>query len=202
MHPENRRPVAWRGQMLALIVCAWAAAAMPVRGSSDNATVPEAATCGNGVLEQGEACDACPTDCTVRPCQTGSGSYRVTVELSTPPGERVAAATLLLTYRAGTVRIPGKGSAPSVRERVRVVPQDTFAAVNDRGYALRVALARPATLKSGQVLDVEFDTCGGESRASIEAFRCIVEGCGGDSGTVAGCNCSVSPSPDSLAEAR
>jgi hypothetical protein len=84
---------------------------------------------------------------------------------------------------------------------VRVVPQDTFAAVNDRGYALRVALARPAALNSGHLLDVEFDACGGDSPPSIEAFRCIVEGCGGEAGTVSGC-CSVSPSPDSLAETR
>jgi hypothetical protein len=126
----------------------------------------------------------------------------VAVELSTPPNERVAATTVLVTYRTGTVRLPGKGSAPSVRERVRVVPPATFAAVNDRGYALRVALARPEILSSGHLLDVEFDACGRDAAPSIDDFRCLVESCGGESGVVQGCACSVSPAQDALAEAR
>jgi hypothetical protein len=186
---------------LAALVCAWPPAALAAQDASSVAAAASTGTCGNGVLEQGESCDLCPADCTVRPCHTGSGSYRVAVDLSTPPGERVAAATVLVTYRAGTVRLPGKGSAPSVRERVHIVPNDTFAAVNDRGYALRVALARPAALTSGRLLDVDFDACG-DSSATIEAFRCIVEGCGGESGAVAGCRCSVSPSQDSRSATR
>lgn len=145
--------------------------------------------CGNGLLEVGETCEDCPSDCAVRPCSATATAFSVTADLNPPLGQAPTAATILLAYDSGRLSIPGSGSDASVRQRVRPpAPLPQSFAVNDLNYAVRVVITRSTPL--AVLFSASFDVCEGAT-GSLAYVACIVEGCAAGAGPVRGCSCSV-----------
>lgn len=148
-------------------------------------------TCGNGLLEPGETCASCASDCTVGLCAPGTPLRVIEVRLAVPSGQTASSGTFLVGYRSNRVSLPGSGSASTVRGRVKNTPGNTLVQVNDFDYALRVVLSRAGGLPQGRIFTVDFDSCQGATAPAASDFACAVEGCAGQFGPLAGCACSV-----------
>lgn len=155
------------------------------------ATAAQSSTCGNGVLDGDESCDACATDCTIRPCIATEGRFTVQVTFVAPPGRSVSSTTVRLSYRSDVISLPGKGADPTIRERVTGVPSETFSAVNDLGYALRVVASRASDLAAGPLFSAAFDLCQSAAAPTVADLACVVEACGSQTGAVSDCRCTV-----------
>jgi hypothetical protein len=154
-----------------------------------------AARCGNGLIEQGESCEACAADCKVEACEAGSGASTFRVELAAPPGSQPSAVTLLLAYRSSVLGIPGKGSDPEVRQRIESDASPAVLIPNDLGHALRVVVAKGGGFGSTTVVRVRFDRCAGAREPALGDLACVVEGCSGAAGAIHGCTCAVGAAP-------
>jgi len=148
-----------------------------------------ATTCGNGLLDAGETCTACPADCVVQRCTAGAQRVIVGIEGTWTADEHVSGVTVVLSYRGNRVSLPGKGSDSTVRSRVTDTPADAVVAVNDLDYALRVVLARGTPMPAGRLLNVAFDQCDGAPPVTASDFACSIEGCASVYGPAASCGC-------------
>jgi hypothetical protein len=154
------------------------------------ATPSSGAQCGNHVLEPGETCEGCPTDCAVQACTGGSPTVVVTVDLVPPLGEQPTTATVLVGYDNAVIALPGSGSVPSVRQRIiPPAPLPQSFGVNDLDYAVRVVVSRNMPL--GRLVTATFDRCQGAPAPVGADFACTVEGCAAGGAPVTGCSCTV-----------
>lgn len=167
---------------------------------------PGASFCGNGFLEPGEfydepafgvvgdgGGDECSEDAVVLPCTPSGDQVSVDVLFEPAAGTLPTGFSILIGYPSDVVSLPGSGLATSVRQRVSFVrvPPPTFFP-NDRDYALRVLTATTTPFGSGKVFSVSFDRCVGNEAV---ALGCIVEGCTSAGGAIAGCSCTIAPTP-------
>jgi hypothetical protein len=113
------------------------------------------------------------------------------IDLGVETERTPSAVTVLLGYRSSLVSLPGSGNAMTVRQRVRNTPSNAIVQVNDLDYALRVVLSRGSGIAVGRLFTVDFDSCQNAAAATIADFGCAIEGCGGGSGPIDGCSCSV-----------
>jgi cysteine-rich repeat protein len=153
-------------------------------------TPSPATTCGDGLIENGETCDACATDCTPRACTASGAQTTFTVNFAPPPGEDASSVTVLVGYRSDHVSIPGAGSASTVTGRVKNKPMNSILGVNDLDYAVRVVLTRSSQIPPGRLFTVDFDSCAGATVASSDV-SCSVAGCASSFGAIEGCTCAV-----------
>lgn len=159
--------------------------------AASRAARAQAPACGNGMLETGESCEACATDCTIRPCLAAEPRFTVKVAFVPPAAGNVSSATVRLSYRSDVVSLPGRGADASVRERVSGAPSETFSAVNDLGYGLRVVITHAGSLSAGPLFTVAFDACQNAPAPALTDLACVVEACGGQKGASADCGCTV-----------
>lgn len=155
------------------------------------ATQADTSQCGNGVLDGEETCDACATDCTIRPCSASGPAFPVQVAFTAPAETSPSSITVRVAYRSDVLSLPGKGADATVRERITGLPSEGFTAVNDLGYALRVVNTRATAISSGPLFKVSFDPCQGAAAPTLTDFACVVEGCGSSTGVILGCSCSI-----------
>ncbi|MBI3386733.1 MAG: hypothetical protein HY027_03225 [Deltaproteobacteria bacterium] len=146
--------------------------------------------CGNGVLESGETCDACPGDCSVSACSAVAPGVTVSVSYDSPD-DSIAGLTVLVGYRSSVANLPGSGSMASVAARVKNKPSNAITAVNDLDYALRVVLSRANPIPLGRIFTIDFDACDTAPPPAAVDFGCTVEGCANRFGRVDGCTCVV-----------
>jgi hypothetical protein len=145
--------------------------------------------CGNGFLEPGETCEGCPADCVIGACTAAAPVQTFRVNLTPPPFQDPSSVTVLIGYRSTIVSLPGNGSAPAARVRMR--PSGATVTVNDLDYALRTVVTRPGGLTPGRLFVVDFDPCAGAAAPTTADFACTVEGCANQFGPIEGCTCSV-----------
>ena len=131
-------------------------------------------TCDDGNTADG---DECPADCRIEECTATGNTVFAEVELTPPSGVDVAAATLLVTYPDGVVRIPGSGNDAQVQSRVLNLPSNVSATPNDLDYALRLVAftADISAIPAGLFATLELDTCAGSPLPSRFDFSCEVE---------------------------
>ncbi|HVO27132.1 MAG TPA: hypothetical protein VMW56_26270 [Candidatus Margulisiibacteriota bacterium] len=195
--------------------------ATPQATATASATATPAATpttrpavCNNGVLEDGETCAKCPTDCKVKSCTPTSTVATFSVAFAPPLGENPTSVTALVGYRSSVVSIPGKGTGscqggskdgkacssgadcPSgqcvlPKSRVKNTPPASFVAVNDLDYALRVVVTRSNPIAPGRIFSVDFDTCQGAPAPTLADLACSIDGCASSFGPIDGCTCTV-----------
>jgi hypothetical protein len=176
-----------------------ALATSAMRGAAtDGPSTPAAAgggsatACGDGLLGAGETCESCPADCQPSTCKT-KGRRTVTVELTPQSGfETVGAVTILLSYRKGTLSLPGEKNAPAAKARVKARQAKAQVFVNDLGYALRAVVSSQEGLPAGPLLDVTLDTCSDAAAAQLADLSCRVESCAQGGGRLRECACGVS----------
>jgi hypothetical protein len=149
------------------------------------------AVCGNHVLEPGETCESCPSDCVVGPCNApGAPTQAFIVDLVQPPGFAPTTATVLFAYNSTKLNIPGTGTATSVRQRVVAGPPVPQAFTpNDKDYAVQVLISRNTPL--GQLFTATFDRCSGAAAPTLADVSCTVLSCAQGGGGVAGCTCTA-----------
>lgn len=97
--------------------------------------------------------------------------------------------TLLIGYRDNLISLPGNGTAPAARIRLR--PSGSTVTPNDLDYALRVVMSRAGGLPAGRLFVVDFDSCSGAAAPTTADLSCTVAGCSNSSGPISGCTCSV-----------
>jgi hypothetical protein len=150
------------------------------------------ASCGNGLLEAGETCEKCPADCAVKACTSSAKTVVFDVALTTPDADPASTAVLRVAYRGDLVSLPGKGSDAALRGRIRAIGNNPAAMFNDLDYALRLVLARPKELLSGDFAAIEFDECKDARLPTATDFACVVEACANAEGPIStGCSCAV-----------
>lgn len=152
---------------------------------------PMQVVCGDSLLEPGETCTSCPPDCMAGACQPTSQTYTFAIRLRAPAGQTATATTLLVPYRSTVISIPGSGSAPEVRRRVRAAPPlaQPFT-VDDLDWAVRLSASRAAGLAS-PLATAQFDACAGAPPPTTDDLTCIVEACAGSAGPIDDCSCSI-----------
>jgi hypothetical protein len=149
-----------------------------------------AATCGNGLIEQGETCETCPQDCEILACTAGLETVTYDINFDAPFGEVPTSVTVLVANRSDVLMIPGSGIGATVVQRIGSRPSGSSLIANDLDYGVRVVLTRAAGFANGRVFTIRFDVCQGET-ATDEDVACSVEGCSGSFGLIEGCSCSV-----------
>jgi len=146
--------------------------------------------CGNRVLEPGETCSSCASDCVIGPCSPTAPTVAFAADLQPPLGQAPTAATVLIGYHSSRLSVPGSGNELSVRQRlVPPPPLPQAFAVNDLNYAARVVITRNTTL--GHLFTATFDRCAGQPAPTLADLACTVEGCSAGAGPIEGCTCSV-----------
>jgi hypothetical protein len=108
-------------------------------------------------------------------CVATTERVTTAVRIAAAGGPHPGGLALALAYPTAAVTLPGAGEDPAVRARVRDTPDGFLVATNDRGDALRIALAAGgATLPDGRLLTVAFDRCSGAPPAGVADFTCRV----------------------------
>jgi len=152
---------------------------------------PFAAMCGNGLLEDGESCETCATDCVVRPC-TPQGAPRPFVVNFTPAtAMRTSSVTVQIAYRSDRINVSGHGADDDVKTRVTGTPANSSSVANDLDYALGVVVSHPDQIRSGPLLALSVTGCAGAPAPTATDFSCTVVGCASASGDIKGCTCAV-----------
>jgi hypothetical protein len=167
------------------LLAATAAAAAPV------APAPKSGVCGDGLLEAGEDCKQCAADCTVKACEPGAAKAAFSIALSAPEEQTPSTAVVRIAYRSDLLMLPGSGSDPALRNRIRGTSESPVSVFNDLDYAVRVVLARPKQLALGDLFTVEFDACRGARIPTAADVACVVEACANANGAITGCECRV-----------
>jgi hypothetical protein len=163
----------------------------PTHTPTPTETPEGGSVCGNGILEPGETCDSCATDCQVLPCSDSGADAMFEIHLSVPFGEQATSVTSLVGYKSNVVSIPGSGLVASVQQRITMRPPGTSTFGNDLDYALRVVQTNNGGL-DGKIYALTFDRCQQSPTPPTEAdFACSVEGCSGAFGLISGCTCAV-----------
>lgn len=162
--------------------------------------------CGDASIDAGETCDdgnrsgdvgtgaadTCPATCVIAACNV-SGAGNATVNITSPNGEVITAATILLYYNDAKLRVPGSNNDAQVQAAVQGAGFFSVTAF-DTNYALR-AVAIDATLTgetSGPVLTIDYEQCG--AAAIPGDFNCFVVDAADDNfSSVDGVTCSVVP---------
>jgi hypothetical protein len=115
----------------------------------------------------------------------------VQVNFTAPEGETVTSVTFFVRYADGQVGLPGTGIVPSVQPRIQMRQQGVGYIGNDLDYALRVVVTATAGLTQQPAFSISFDDCTDADPPTAGQFRCIIEGCATEFGTIEGCECSV-----------
>ncbi len=180
------------GAAIAALVLLWCTADRA--GAAAPTPAPSGTFCGNGLLDAGESCAACAEDCTVRRCQP-EGSAAFAVQFAPPAKGDPSSATVLVGYRSELLTLPGTGLTSYPRARIAPTSKAVLV-VNDLDYALRVvASSGTRVLPAGELLTIRFDGCRGARLPTVADVSCLVEGCAGRYGVIAGCGCSVVAAP-------
>ncbi len=168
-------------------------------------STPGGASCGNGFLEPGELFEdptfglvgdsegvPCPADAQVLPC-TPAGSTIVDVNFVPPLGTQPNSTTILVGYRSDVSSLPAAAG-----ERARSItwpePLPFLRSAIDFDYAVRAITVRSdGPIDSGvSIFSIEFDNCSGQPALEPAVdLGCIVEGCSGAGGPIAGCTCAI-----------
>ncbi|MGH3637473.1 MAG: hypothetical protein ACRDUX_00445 [Mycobacterium sp.] len=186
--PPDQHPARGTARHLAVAVLLGAALAAAAVGAV--APTPNT-SCGNGLIEAGEKCDSCPADCVASTCAAGE-KRRFVVAYTPAPGFATASTvTLRIGFRSTLLSLPGTGSDPAVRARVRATGPDATVAVNGLGAAVRVLLSRKAGLPPGRVIELELDRCAGAKAPEAGDLSCVVETCAFGGSPLEGCKCTV-----------
>jgi cysteine-rich repeat protein len=114
---------------------------------------------------------------------TCSGGESVLVEIDIDSaGVGLAGVQLTLDYPA-SVSLPGSIDAPSVAERVTIIPSVGFKSVNDEDTQpdgvddrLNVSVVSGSAFADGPFADVDFDCEAGSTPPGAGGFTCVVEG--------------------------
>ena len=180
---------------------------------TSTSTPTPATRCGDGLIEDGETCEQCAADCTVRPC-SASASTTFTFTFASPLGQDATSVTLLVGYRSDILSIPGSGLGScqgggnnglacskaadcpdgqciQPRSRIKNTPPSSIVSVNDLDYGARVVVTR-SPIPAGRLFTVDFDMCTGSPPATASDVSCIVTGCATGFGPLDGCTCTVS----------
>jgi cysteine-rich repeat protein len=151
-------------------------------------------SCGDGLLEPGETCSACPADCEPAACAPSGTTSTFSIAIS---GSRQASdVAVQLAYRSAVIGIPGSGNDVSVRQRVRFAPPvPSSFTVADLDFAVDIGSLRAAGLPSAPspFATARFDDCSGAPAPTVEDLSCVVERCSDAAGAIAGCACVVTP---------
>ena len=134
------------------------------------------ATCGNTIVEAGEACDdgntvscdACPADCQTAPtaCPATAVRHPQRVRLRAPDGALLQGAIACLEYPKGVVALPGTGNVTG-----RVSGVSGLATLNDFNDAVQVSFViNPATAELTPT--ISFDLCTGATAPVPTDFVC------------------------------
>jgi hypothetical protein len=182
---RSKSPILAMGYVMAFLL---AGSVLPLAHADEAPRVPSG-RCGNGILEAGETCASCPSDCTVRPCVVSKPVRTVSVRFAPPPDQEISGVTLLLSYRSDLVSLPGSGAGAAVRLIDK--PQGAIVAVNDLDYAARIVVGSSAPIPLGRLLAIEFDSCDGAAAPSATDFACTVEACATVFGRAQGCACTA-----------
>ena len=146
--------------------------------------------CGNGILEPGETCDACPPDCQILPCsEPGMPTQQFAVDLQAPLGSSPTTVRITVGFRSDRVNLPTNAGS-----RVKNRPPGSSQLVNNVQYAVVVVLTG-AALPNGELFTVDFDSCQGADPVTPADFGCTVDSCGSSTGPIDGCICTVTSSP-------
>ena len=167
------------------------ATSTPTPTASPSPQPTAGAECGNGILEAGESCTSCPADCTVLACTATTPLQTFRINFQAPLGSSPSVVTTRVGYRSDRVSLPGTGSAPAARVKMR--PAGTSQLVNDLDYAVTVLIQGQAggTVPSGKLFTIDFDTCQGAAAVTPADFGCSIESCASSSGPIDGCTCTV-----------
>jgi hypothetical protein len=149
-----------------------------------------AATCGDGLFTVGETCASCPADCAPKTCTADSKAHRrYAMSITTPLGQQATGVTALISYRSGTLSMPGTADDASIEQRIqRHVAPDMLIA-RDADYAMSIMITMAKGLPSTPLLDIDFDTCTGAPPPAADDISCELVGCSGSGGPLAGCSC-------------
>jgi hypothetical protein len=185
-----------RQSTLRLLAIGYVIALLTARGPltpahADEAKNAPSARCGNGILEAGETCASCPTDCAIRPCVVSKPARTVSIRFVAPSDQDISGVTVLLGYRGELVSLPGHGADNSVRTRLTETPEKAIVAVNDLDYAARVVVGRWQPIPSGKLFAFQFDRCDGAAPSTAADFACTVEACATVFGRTEGCSCTA-----------
>lgn len=160
---------------------------------SPTPTATSAASCGDGLLSNEEACTdcagdstctVCAADCVAQACTVGTDEVVVTVMLGVPSSMTERQLRLSLAYRTNAVSLP----STSLQMRFRsVATQNLVLRPTDVDYAVNVAIAASSPLQSGPAFTVRFDRCADAAAATDADFACRVTNCG----TASGCTCTA-----------
>jgi len=172
------------------------ATATVTRTPTATPTTGGGAVCGNGILEAGETCTSCAADCTILTCNSpGVPLQTFRINFTAPSGSLPTVVSSLVGYRSNRVSLPGSGSAPNARVKNR--PPSTSQLTNDLNYAVRVLIQATAgaSIPTGRLYTVDFDTCSGANPVTPADFGCQIESCGSTGGPIDGCSCVVTTAP-------
>src|SRR5262247_1091285 len=121
-----------------------------------NAEVAHAVSCGEGLLEAAETCEACPADCRPAVCKPSKEQRRVVIDLVTPGNLEVNAAHVRLAYRSDRVTLGAQGDGAEVKKRVSS-PQKLLALyTNNLGYAVGLVAVRGQRFDDGELAEITF----------------------------------------------
>jgi hypothetical protein len=124
-------------------------------------------------------------------CKAGKEHARVSLVFGPSEAQIPITVVLALAYDPSLTTVPESGSAPAVRKRVHTRQDGAMTTPNRADPALlRVVVTKPAGLKAGPLVDVDFDRCAGARAPTVGDFRCTLEACAGDGGGV-DCTCTV-----------
>jgi hypothetical protein len=166
-------------------------AAAPPLGAASHAA-GGGGSCGDGLFTVGETCDACPADCTPKACAADAKAHRrYSIAVAWPTGPGPTDVTALVSYRSGTLSMPGSASDKTVESRIKPLVKPDMLLVRDSDYALALTLGMTKGLPNGSLLEIDFDACAGGKAPSAADVTCEVVACVGAGGPLAGCSCQV-----------
>jgi hypothetical protein len=183
IHPVTR--ILWLVPALLLVGTA-------PRGGAPAAASAGGAACGDGLFSVGETCDTCPADCQPKACKTDAKAHRrYALAITAPEGHTPTGVTALVSYRSGTLSVPGTASEPSVEQRIQRHVNPDLLVVRDADYAMSITLSMAKGLPTGPLLEIDFDTCAGAPTASAADVTCELVGCAGGGEPLTGCSCQI-----------
>lgn len=140
--------------------------------------------------------DCSETDIEIFACTPGSATVDVVVSFARPVGTTPTSVVTLLSYSSDIVSMPGdfanfRDTVPQF-ETLRDPAPFVFT-VRDFDFASRVVFTEtdPNNPIDGDLYMATFELCDGAAEPIEEDFACVIEGCSGVGGALAGCECNV-----------
>lgn len=162
-------------------------------------------TCDDGNTSEGDLDpeDRCPSNCRIRECPIDPlrpETVEVDFSIETPPGVDVSSLVIWVRYLEDRVRIPGDRDSPQAVARITNLPEDSFSAINNYRYGLRVVVQSTnfdgvsfAPFEPGRIFTATFDICSGAPRPVPGDFQCrFLAGATPDNTAATGVTCTVS----------